>query len=94
MIYILLIEYIKSLLWRVAKRLSYIEDAWCLKVKVSGLLLAYNQLNSDQNGMVSTADNTKNTQNACGHISYGEVCSLILNGLIPENYAETCPEQD
>jgi len=29
----LLIKYIKSLLWRVAKRLSYIEDAWCLKVK-------------------------------------------------------------
>ena len=30
----LLIKYIKSVLWRVAKRLSYIEDAWCLKVKV------------------------------------------------------------
>jgi len=29
-----LITYIKSVLWRVAKRLSYIEDAWCLKVKV------------------------------------------------------------
>jgi len=29
----LLIKYIKSVLWRVAKRLSYIEDAWCLKVK-------------------------------------------------------------
>jgi len=28
----LLIKYIKSLLWRVAKRLSYIEDARCLKV--------------------------------------------------------------
>ena len=31
----LLIKYIKSVLWRVAKRLSYIEDAWCLKVNVS-----------------------------------------------------------
>ena len=29
----LLIKYIKSVLWRVAKRLSYIEDAQCLKVK-------------------------------------------------------------
>jgi len=28
----LLIKYIKSVLWRVAKRLSYIEDAQCLKV--------------------------------------------------------------
>ena len=31
----LLIKYIKSFLWRIAKRLSYIEDAWCLKVKNS-----------------------------------------------------------
>ena len=30
----LLIKYIKSVLWRVAKRLSYIEDAWCLKGNV------------------------------------------------------------
>ena len=29
----LLIKYIKSVLWRVAKRLSYIEDARCVKVK-------------------------------------------------------------
>jgi len=28
-----LIKYIKSVLWRVAKRLSYIEEARCLKVK-------------------------------------------------------------
>ena len=31
----LLIKYIKSVLWRVVKRLSYIQDARCLKVKVS-----------------------------------------------------------
>jgi len=31
----LLIKYIKSVLWRVAKRLSYIEDARCLKIKHS-----------------------------------------------------------
>ena len=30
--YILLIKYIKNVLWRVAERLSYIEDAGCLKV--------------------------------------------------------------
>jgi hypothetical protein len=29
----LLIKYIKSVLWRVAKRLSYIEDARCLNIK-------------------------------------------------------------
>ena len=29
----LLIKYIKSVLWRVAKRLSYIEEVRCLKVK-------------------------------------------------------------
>ena len=28
----LLIKYIKSVLWRTAKRLSHIEDPWCLKV--------------------------------------------------------------
>jgi len=28
----LFIKYIKSVLWRVAKRLSYKQDAWCLKV--------------------------------------------------------------
>ena len=33
----LLIKYIKSVLWRVAKRLSYIEDARYLKVKASTL---------------------------------------------------------
>jgi len=30
----LLIKYIKSVLWWAAKRLSYIEDARCLKVKM------------------------------------------------------------
>ena len=31
----LLIKYIKSVLWRVAKCLSYIEEARCLKVKMA-----------------------------------------------------------
>jgi len=30
----LLIKYIKSILWIVAKRLSYIEDARCLKINI------------------------------------------------------------
>jgi len=30
----LLIKYTKNVLWRVVKRLSYIQDARCLKVKV------------------------------------------------------------
>ena len=33
----MLIKYIKSVLWRVAKRLSYIEDARCLKVNLATL---------------------------------------------------------
>ena len=35
----LLIKYMKSVLWRVAKRLSYIEDAWCLKVNLSRVVV-------------------------------------------------------
>ena len=31
----LLIKYMKSVLWRVAKCLSYIEEARCLKVKLA-----------------------------------------------------------
>ena len=34
----LLIKYIKSVLWRVAKCLSFIEEARCLKVKLLGLV--------------------------------------------------------
>jgi hypothetical protein len=43
----LLIKYIKSFLWRVAKRLSYIEDARCLKVKENVTFLK----NSDCSGL-------------------------------------------
>jgi len=35
----LLIKYIKSVLWRVAKCLSYIEEAWCLKVNSALIIL-------------------------------------------------------
>ena len=37
----LLVKYIKSVLWRVAKRLSYIEDARCLKIKSRRINRAY-----------------------------------------------------
>jgi hypothetical protein len=44
----LLIKYIKSVLWRAAKRLSYIQDARCLKINIitnifleSGTVLPY-----------------------------------------------------
>ena len=40
----LLIKYIKSVLWRVAKRLSYIEDARCLKVKLICVNLRHGRL--------------------------------------------------
>ena len=33
----LLIKYMKSVLWKVAKRLSYIEDARCLKLNITEL---------------------------------------------------------
>jgi len=39
-----LIKYIKSVLWRVAKRLSYTEDTWCLKVKGSAHTAQYTHL--------------------------------------------------
>ena len=36
-----MIKNIKSVLWRAAKRLSYIEDVRCLKVKIAILLVSY-----------------------------------------------------
>jgi len=42
----LLIKYIKSVLWRVAKLLSYIENARCLKVNgYRGIFLEFSRLN-------------------------------------------------
>ena len=38
----LLIKYIKSVLWRVAERLSYIQDAWSLKVNTAVSILGKN----------------------------------------------------
>ena len=41
----MLLKYIKSVLWRVAKSLSYIEDARCLQVKQRSSLLQINSAN-------------------------------------------------
>ena len=35
----MLIKYIKSVLWRIAKCLSYIEEVWCLKVKAYRIVI-------------------------------------------------------
>ena len=43
----LLIKYIKSVLWRVAKRLSYIEDARSLKFNTSTLRCVISQQSAD-----------------------------------------------
>ena len=44
----LLIKYIKSVLWRVAKHLSYKQEARCLKVKrCNSYVLAFNPSYSD-----------------------------------------------
>jgi hypothetical protein len=39
-----LVKYIKSVLWRVAKLLSYIEDSQCLKFKSLSTLLGKDQI--------------------------------------------------
>ena len=39
-----MIKYIKSVLWRVAQRLSYIEYARCLKVKVKSIFPAVSRM--------------------------------------------------
>ena len=65
----LLIKYIKSILWRVAKRLSYIEDARCLKVNklkyecfsvqaVGPVLRIISALVRDRGVYICTAENT------------------------------------
>ena len=50
----LLIKYIKSVLWRGAKRLSYIEDAWCLKVKYTEYKLK--EVSNDNNQVSRIVD--------------------------------------
>ena len=49
----LLIKYIKSVLWRVEKRLSYIQDARCLKVKMHGESKIKKKRKKDDDGAVN-----------------------------------------
>ena len=51
----LLIKYIKSVLWRVAKRLSYIEDAQCLKVNLPQVDINLVPLNTCHSERINTA---------------------------------------
>jgi len=51
------IKYIKSLLWRVAERLSYTEDAWGLKVNFRLRKHLLGQIDSDFNENSSINDN-------------------------------------
>ena len=52
----LLIKYIKSVLWRVAKRLFYVEDAQCLKVKNVTVILIRN-ITAIQNSTLNSSLN-------------------------------------
>ena len=57
------IKYIKSVLWRVAKCLSYIEEARCLKVKANQHLHSQNtelQQNAGTNTVYKLFNNVKN----------------------------------
>jgi len=63
----LLIKYIKSVLWRAAKRLSYTEDARCLKVKKAVTL----KLNVDSKGHFEYITTTQLTEKFSSfHIHY------------------------
>ena len=73
----LLIKYIKSLLWRVAKRLSYTEDSWCLKVKNDLVLLFIlpvisSRISRTKPPRVSTVKSGIADWNAQCNISYNE----------------------
>ena len=56
----MLIKYIKSVLWRVAKRLSYIKDARCLKVNSDMYNYKYMHLDSTASFLVETPFNLCN----------------------------------
>ena len=68
----LLIKYIKSVLWRVAKRLSYIEEARCLKVKVQPCTRDFytpGHANSFNGTYPPSRQDGVTTQNAATHIA-------------------------
>jgi len=68
----LLIKYIKSVLWRVAKCLSYIEEARCLKVNRIPLYLSVSFVHSHLQQMDSNLDHQQHTiANKNDRMDYG-----------------------
>ena len=59
----MLIKYIKSVLWRVAKCLSYIEEARCLKVKQD-----LKSVDNQQNYSLGNSSDPKNMQESTQHV--------------------------
>ena len=93
----LLIKYIKSFLWRVVKRLSYIEDARCLKVKQTKIFL----VNAISNTTPCTSPLTSYTihkTRACTIpftnktiiLLETQFCSINLHLSEPETYVYIC----
>jgi hypothetical protein len=74
----LLTKYIKSVLWGVAVRLSYIQGAWCLKV---------NQKITNSNAIITTADKGKTTVIVYTH-DYNEKVHTFLS----DNNFRTIPK--
>jgi len=70
----LLIKYIQRVLWRVAKRLSYIEDARCVKVKYRFILMSCQ--------ICSSFSNLRPTPSDPLHASFKKINVLRL----PEGY--------
>jgi len=62
-----LIKYIKSVLWRVSKCLSYIEEARCLKVKGNVSFVPPTMINTLPYLMLQT-DSVQNTSRGQRHI--------------------------
>jgi len=79
----LLIKYIKSVLWWVAKCLSYIEEAWCLKIKHFSLYCG--MVESTHGTIAETTDGTIAETTAD---TLDEWCYLpnIWNWTIPFNF--------
>ena len=72
----MLIKYIKSILWRVVKRLSYIQDARCLK---------FNSVLVD----VRHIHTNKYTTNICNHIT---TVNLASTDSAPPDDGVTAPK--
>ena len=75
----MLIKYIKSVLWTVAKRLSYIQDARCLKVKPRER--AFKQLKSPVLNVL-TVGILRRISGQCHHhaagLSGSDICHLVI----------------